>query len=85
MKTKIKMTNLDSIDGRTKAAHYAGPGGNWLHSQVWSWDGGDAIVSPANNYREAYFTIRLGDKIHHTMGRGIAKELACFGIETETH
>ena len=52
-------------------------------TQVWSWEGGDAIVVLTGCIGEAmnYVVMRLGDKVHLVAGTGLAGAMRAFGID----
>ena len=61
----------------------------WLTTtQVWSWEGGDAIVVVTNDYYGRptnYVVLRVGNEIHFVEGVGVAKAMASFGFDPKDY
>jgi len=60
----------------------------WLSTtQVWSWDGGDAIVVVTGHCPNAtnYVVLRVGNKVHFVEGVGVAKAMSAFGFDSKDY
>jgi hypothetical protein len=56
-------------------------------TQVWSWEGGDAIVVVTGHFPRAtnYVVLRVGNQVHFVEGVGVAKAMAAFGFDPKDY
>ena len=59
----------------------------WISTtQVWSWDGGDAIVVVVGEARESHSVVvlRIGDKVHVVECMGLATAMDAYGLDSKS-
>jgi len=83
-------SDLDAIDPRTKMERYCDMGLCYVigHTQVWQWDGGDAICLVTNKIGEpcaGATVIRVGDKVcvFHSLS-GLTQAMECMGLDSKS-
>lgn len=56
-------------------------------TQVWSWDGGDAIVVMTGKLdrAEAVVIIRIGDQVHAVRDASVSSAMDAFGLESNSY
>jgi len=73
----------------TQAARWSGPTARWLcATQVWSWEGGDAIVVVTGRFPSPtvpYVVLRIGDKIHHVADASLHTAMQAFGLNPKDY
>ena len=84
--TSDDRSDLERIDPRTVSERYLNPQtAYWIgHTQVWQWDGGDAITVITNHAGEpcsGSVVIRVGDQISTIPCSGLFSAMKCMGLD----
>lgn len=56
-------------------------------TQVWSWEGGDAIVVVVGDIRNSYAVVvlRIGDKVHVVEQASLCSAMDAFGLDSKSY